>query len=52
MAVTGGSAGEVCTRPAVLEVIEPDSALTERLAAKLACFRAAYPALRSLYQGT
>ena len=48
MAVTGGSAAEVCTRPPVSAVIEPDAELAERLAPKLARFRAAYPALRTL----
>ena len=48
LAVTGASASEVCTRPPILETIEPDAALAARLAPKLATFRAAYPALRNL----
>lgn len=48
MAVTGGSAAVICTRPPLRDVIEPDAALAERLAPKLARFRAAYPALRRL----
>jgi xylulokinase len=48
MAVTGASASEACTKPAVSHVIEPDSALSDRLAPKLARFRAAYPALRNI----
>jgi xylulokinase len=48
MAVTGASAAEVCTRPPVAHLIEPDSLLAERLAPKLAKFRSAYPALKSL----
>ena len=48
MAVTGASAAEACTRPSVSHVIEPDPALADRLAPRLARFRAAYPALKSL----
>lgn len=48
MAVTGVSASEVCTKPPVAQVIEPDTALADRLAPKLARFRAAYPALRTV----
>ncbi len=48
MAVTGCSANEACTRPPVRAVIEPDPALADRLAPKLARFRAAYPALHTL----
>ncbi len=48
MAVTGASAAEVCNRPPVAHVIEPDRLLAERLAPNLAKFRAAYPALKSL----
>ena len=45
IAVTGASAAEVCTRPPVRAVIEPDLKLTEVLAPKRARFRAAYAAL-------
>jgi xylulokinase len=48
MAVTGASAAEVCIRPPVSHVIEPDPALAQRLAPKLAKFRAAYAAIRDL----
>ncbi len=48
MTVTGMSAAEACTRPPVSHVIAPDPALAERLAPKLASFRAAYPALKAL----
>jgi xylulokinase len=48
MAVTGGSAAEVCTRPALRDVIEPDHRLAERLAPRLARFRAAYPLVAAL----
>ena len=49
MAVTGGSAAEVCIRPPLSDAIEPDDRLAERLAPKLARFRAAYRSLRQLY---
>jgi xylulokinase len=42
------SASEACTRPQVLATIEPDAALAERLAPKLAAFRRAYSAIRDL----
>jgi len=48
VAVTGLSAGEVCTRPEVLDAIEPDPVLAERLAPRLARFRRAYAAIRHL----
>ena len=48
MAVTGASAAQVCTRPAISHTIEPDAALAERLTPKLEKFRAAYAATRSL----
>lgn len=48
IAASGASVAEVCTRPPVRETIAPDPALAERLAPKLARFRAAYPALKSI----
>jgi xylulokinase len=48
MAVTGACAAEACTRPRVLHSIEPDAALAESLAPKLAKFRRAYAAIRDL----
>ena len=48
MAVTGTSAAEVCTRPPLDHVIEPDPELAERLAPKLARFRRAYAAVSTL----
>jgi xylulokinase len=48
MAVLGASAAEVCTRPPISHVIEPDAAQAERLAPKLARFRRAYAAIRDL----
>jgi xylulokinase len=48
IAESGASVAEVCTRPPVRAVIEPDPALAQRLAPKYAQFRAAYPALKTL----
>jgi xylulokinase len=48
MAVTGGSRDEVCGRPPVARIIEPDPELTERLAPKRDRFRRAYAAIRSI----
>ncbi len=43
LAVDGGDPATVCTAPPVSHVVAPDLALVERLAPKLAAFRAAYP---------
>ncbi len=48
IAVTGATPAQVCVRPPVSHVIEPDPALAERLAPKLTRFRAAYSAVRAL----
>lgn len=48
MAVTGETAREACTRPPVLDIIEPEPELAERLAPKLQRFRAATAAIRTL----
>jgi xylulokinase len=48
LAVTGADPREVCTKPPVAAVIEPDPELADRLAPKLAKFRAASAAIRSL----
>lgn len=48
MAVMGGSAQQVCRRPAVRESVYPVPELAERLAPKLERFRAAYAATRTL----
>ena len=48
IAVSGARAAEVCIRPPVSHVIEPDPLLAEQLAPKRTKFRAAYPALRNL----
>ncbi len=48
MAVTGASAADICTRPPVAQIVEPDKDLGERLANKLAQFRRATAAIGSL----
>lgn len=48
LAVTGAVPADICRRPPISHVVEPDPALAERLAPKLARFRAAYPATRAL----
>ena len=48
IAVSGARAAEVCIRPPVSHVIEPDPLLAEQLAPKRTKVRAAYPALRNL----
>lgn len=48
IAVTGADPREVCVKPAIAGAIEPDPLLAERLAPKLAKFRAASAAVRSL----
>jgi xylulokinase len=48
IAVTVENAAQVCARPPISHVIEPDAALTERLAPKLARFRAAYPHIHQI----
>lgn len=50
IAVTGASAAEVCIRPPTRQVIEPDAALADSLAPKLARFRAAYPLIRQIQE--
>jgi xylulokinase len=48
IAVTGASPAEVCARPPVTRVIAPDRLMSERLAPKLAAFRSAAAAVRSI----
>lgn len=48
IAVTGASVQEVCTRPPVAHVVEPDGDLAARLAPKFEKFRAAYGAIKSI----
>ncbi len=48
IAVGGGSAAEICTRPPVLRIIEPDAGLAERLAPKRARFRNTYQHLSAI----
>lgn len=48
IAATGADPASICTRPPVRESITPDPELAERLAPKLARFRAAYSAIRTI----
>jgi xylulokinase len=48
VAASGMTVGEACTRPRIIDSIEPEPALADRLAPKLAIFRRAYPALRDV----
>jgi xylulokinase len=48
IAATGASASEVCTRPAVSHIIDPDPALADRLAPKLDRLRSASRVIRAL----
>jgi xylulokinase len=50
IAVSGESVAQVCVRPPVSHVIEPDAALAAALAPKLARFRAAYPLVRQIQE--
>jgi xylulokinase len=50
IAVTGESAAQVCVRPPVSHIVEPDAALADLLAPKLARFRAAYPLIRQIQE--
>lgn len=48
IAVTGADPASICIRPPVRESIAPDPELAERLAPKLARFRSAYAAIRTV----
>jgi xylulokinase len=48
MAVTGASAAEICKRPAISHVIEPDHILSEMLAPKAKRFQSAYQHISQL----
>jgi xylulokinase len=50
IAATGASVAEVCTRPPVSHVIEPDAALANALVPKLERFRAAYPLISQIQE--
>lgn len=50
IAVTGASISEVCVRPQVSQVIEPDARIADALAPKLARFRAAYPLISQIQE--
>lgn len=49
IAVTGARISDVCRRPAVRDIIEPDALLAEALAPNRARFRSAYGAIRGLH---
>ena len=50
MAVTGESVADVCVRPPVSHIVDPEPALIDALAPKRARFRAAYPFLSQLQE--
>jgi xylulokinase len=50
IAVTGAGVTEVCVRPPVSHVIEPDAVLADALATKLARFRSAYPLVSQIQE--
>ena len=50
IAVTGATVAEVCARPPISHIIEPEARLTEALAPKLARFRAAYPLVSQIQE--
>lgn len=47
LAVDGGDPAQVCAAPPIARTLSPESDLVDRLAPKLAAFRAAYPKVRS-----
>ena len=50
LAVTGAAVADVCSRPPISHVIEPDARVAEALAPKLARFRAAYPLVSQIQE--
>jgi xylulokinase len=50
IAVTGASVADVCTRPPISHIVEPDAMLAEALAPKLARFRTAYPLISQIQE--
>jgi xylulokinase len=48
LAVDGGDPATVCAAPPVRRTVDPDAELADRLAPKLAAFRAAYPRIAPL----
>jgi xylulokinase len=48
IAATGAAPADICIAPPVQHSITPDPALAERLAPRLACFRAAYAAIKPI----
>lgn len=49
---TGETIADVCTRPAVLDVVEPDRRLAEQYAVRQGAFRRLYRATRGMWVGT
>jgi xylulokinase len=49
IAATGATPREVCTRPAASETIDPDPAIADRLAPKLARYRQSCAVIRSIH---
>jgi xylulokinase len=47
LAVDGGAPADICVAPPIARVVEPEPAITDRLAGKRAQFRAAYRAVTS-----
>ena len=45
MALTGESVGEICGKPNVLDVLEPDPALSEAYAPRCAAYKSLYRSL-------
>jgi xylulokinase len=50
MALTGESAEQVCVKPPVLDVLEPDRALTAAYGERFETYRRLYPALKGLFR--
>ena len=52
LALTGEPAEAVCTKPAVLETVDPDPSLQAEYAARFATFRDLYRSLRKAREAT
>lgn len=50
IAVTGDDPADVCVRPPVSHIVEPEAALADILAPRRARFRAAYPLIRQIQE--
>ena len=49
MALTGETSGEVCVRPPLLDILDPDSALAATYGERFETWRRLYPALKSAF---